>query len=105
MSLATHQTIRTLHRKLSRKAKAEPAFRFYLLYDKIHREDILRHAYALARANAGAPGRDGMTFARIEASGLERWLAGLREELVSKTYRPDPVRRGSLSSAGRGARA
>src|SRR5215831_10939618 len=65
-----------------RKAKAEPAFRFYLLYDEIYREDILRHAYALARANAGAPGTDQMTFAAIEALGLERWLAGLREELV-----------------------
>src|SRR6202795_383155 len=100
MSLATPTTIRTLQRKLYRKAKAEPAFRFYLLYDKIHREDILRHAYALARANAGAPGRDGMTFARIEASGLERWLAGLREELVSKTCRPDPVPRGATPSDG-----
>src|SRR6202040_1203014 len=104
MSLATPTTIRTLQRKLYRKAKAERAFRFYLLYDKIHREDILRHAYALARANAGAPGRDGMTFARIEASGLERWLAGLRAELVSKTYRPDPVRRGSIPKPGGGQR-
>src|SRR6202140_5340705 len=104
MSLATPTTIRTLQRKLYRKAKAEPAFRFYLLYDKIHREDILRHAYALARANAGAPGRDGMTFARIEASGLERWLAGLREELVSKTYRPDPVRRGAIPKPDGGER-
>jgi len=93
MSLVTPEKIRTLQRKLYRKAKAEPAFRFYLLYDKIYREDILRHAYALARANAGAPGTDDRTFAAIEASGLERWLAGLREELVSKTYRPDPVRR------------
>src|SRR5499426_2830244 len=93
MSLATPTTIRTLQRKLYSKAKAEPAFRFYLLYDKIHRQDILRHAYALARANAGAPGVDGITFAAIEAAGLEKWLAGLREELVSKTYRPDPVRR------------
>src|SRR5471032_2329414 len=93
MNLATPEKIRILQRKLYRKAKAEPAFRFYLLYDKIYRADILHHAYAVARANAGAPGTDGMTFAAIEALGLESWLAGLREELVSKTYRPDPVRR------------
>jgi RNA-directed DNA polymerase len=93
MSLATPKKIRTLQRKLYRKAKAEPAFRFYMLYDKIYREDILCHAYEVARANAGAPGVDGMTFAAIEASGLEAWLAGLCEELVSKTYRPNPVRR------------
>src|SRR6202162_4915218 len=105
MSLATPITIRILQRKLYRKAKAEPAFRFYLLYDKIYRADILRHAYALARANAGAPETDGMTFAAVEASGLERWLAGLREELVSKTYRPDPVRRGGITETGGGARA
>ena len=76
MSLATPERIRTLQRKLYRKAKAEPAFRFYLLYDKIHREDILRHADALTRANAGAPGADDMTFAAIEASGLERLAGG-----------------------------
>jgi RNA-directed DNA polymerase len=93
MSLVTPEKIRTLQRKLYRKAKAEPAFRFYVLYDKICREDILHHAYSLARENAGAAGVDGMTFTVIEASGLEAWLAGLREELVSKTYRPDPVRR------------
>src|ERR1700756_1238315 len=93
MSLATPEKIRILQRKLYRKAKTEPAFRFYLLYDKIYREDIFRHAYAVARANAGAPGTDGMTFAAIEASGLESWLAGLREELISKRYRPDPVGR------------
>jgi RNA-directed DNA polymerase len=104
MSLATPVTIRTLQRKLYRKAKAEPAFRFYLLYDKICREDILCHAYALARANAGAPGRDGMTFAQIEASGLEGWLANLREELISKTYRPDPVRRVSIPKPDGGER-
>jgi RNA-directed DNA polymerase len=104
MSLATPEKIRTLQRKLYRKAKAEPAYRFYLLYDKIYREDILRHAYALARSNAGAPGTDGMTFAAIEASGLERWLAGLREELISKTYRPDPVRRVSIPKPDGGER-
>jgi RNA-directed DNA polymerase len=93
MSLETPEKIRSLQRKLYCKAKAEPAFRFYVLYDKICREDILLHAYRLARANAGAPGVDGVTFAKIEEVGLEAWLAGLREELVSKTYRPDPVRR------------
>ncbi len=93
MSLATPEKIRSLQRKLYCKAKAEPAFRFYVLYDKICREDILRHAYGLARANAGAPGVDGVSFAQIEKEGLEAWLAGLREELVLKTYRPDPVRR------------
>src|SRR5258708_40085717 len=89
MSLSTPIAIRTLQRKLYRKAKAEPAFRFYLLYDKIYREDVLQHAYALARANAGAPGVDGMTFAAIEASGLEAWLASLREELVLNPHSPD----------------
>ena len=104
MSLATPEKIRILQRKLYRKAKAAPAFRFYLLYDKIYREDILRHAYALARANAGAPGTDGMTFAAIEASGLEKWLAGLSEELASKTYRPDPVRRVTIPKPDGGER-
>jgi len=104
MSLVTPEKIRSLQRKLYRKAKAEPAFRFYLLYDKIYREDVLRHAYALARSNAGAPGVDGKTFAAIEASGLEEWLAGLREELVSKAYRPDPVRRVTIPKLGGGER-
>src|SRR6201987_2454057 len=104
MSLETPDKIGSLQRKLYCKAKAEPAFRFYLLYDKIYREDILRHAYALARANAGAPGVDGKAFAAIEASGLEKWLAGLREELILKTYRPDPVRRVMIPKPGGGER-
>src|SRR3974390_1370039 len=104
MSLETPDKIRTLQRKLYCKAKAEPAFRFYILYDKICREDILRHAYALARYNAGAPGVDGVTFAQIKEQGLEAWLAGLREELVSKTYRPDPVRRVIIPTPNAGGR-
>src|SRR4051794_9946910 len=104
MSLQTPEPIRTLQRKLYRKAKAEPAFRFYLLYDKIHRADILRHAYALARSNGGAPGVDGITFARIEAEGLDGWLAGLRGDLVAKTYRPAPVRRVMIPKPGGGER-
>src|SRR5208283_1575222 len=104
MSLETPDKIRSLQRKLYCKAKAEPAFRFYLLYDKICREDILRHAYALARANAGAPGVDGVTFKQIDEQGVAAWLAGLREELVSKTYRPDPVRRATISKPGGGER-
>src|SRR6202790_3466913 len=106
MSLQTPEKIRTLQRKLYRKAKAEPAFRFYVLYDKICREDFLRHAYGLARANAGAPGVDEVSFAQIEERGLEAWLAGLREELISKTYRPDPVRRVMIPKPnGEGERA
>src|SRR5437660_10958663 len=104
MSLITPEKIRTLQRKLYRKAKAEPAFRFYVLYDKICREDILRHAYALARANAGAPGVDGVTFVQIDLSGREAWLAGLREELVSKTYRPNPVLRARIPNPNGGER-
>lgn len=104
MNLTTPDKIRNLQRKLYCKAKAEPTFRFYLLYDKICREDILLHAYRLARVNAGAPGVDGMTFAQIEKQGLEVWLAGLRAELVSKTYRPDPVRRVMIPKANGGER-
>ena len=104
MSLETPEKIRSLQRKLYRKAKAEPAFRFYLLYDKICREDILYHAYALARANAGAPGVDRVSFVEIEASSVENWLAGLREDLVAKTYRLQPVRRVMIEKPGGGER-
>jgi len=104
MRLETPDKIRTLQRKLYCKAKAEPAFRFYLLYDKVCRADILGHAYRLARANAGAPGVDGVTFAQIEAAGLDAWLASLREDLASKTYRTAPVRRVMIPKPGGGER-
>ena len=104
MSLQTPEKIRTLQRKLYCKAKAEPDFRFYILYDKICREDVLQHAYRLARRNGGAPGTDGVTFAQIEAAGVEAWLASLREELVSKTYRARPARRVMIPKPGGGER-
>jgi RNA-directed DNA polymerase len=104
MSLAKPKKIRSLQRKLYVKAKAEPAFRFYQLYDTICREDILYHGYRLARANAGMPGVDGVSFEQIEEEGVPEWLAGLREELVSKTYRPDPVRRVMIPKADGGER-
>jgi RNA-directed DNA polymerase len=104
MSLTTPDKIRTLQRKLYLKAKAEPNFRFYLLYDKIYRADVLRHAYDLARANKGAPGVDGVDFAAIEAAGLENWLDGIETELRTKTYQPQPVRRVMIPKPGGGER-
>ncbi|MEZ4552102.1 MAG: hypothetical protein R2874_17000, partial [Desulfobacterales bacterium] len=76
MSLKTPDKIRTFQRKLYLKAKAEPDFRFYLLYDKIYREDILVYAYRLARANGGIAGVDDVTFDQIESEGLNDWLSG-----------------------------
>ena len=75
--LATPKSVQKLQAALHAKAKADPGYRFYVLYDKISRADILAHAYALCRSNKGAPGVDGQDFADVEAYGLERWLGEL----------------------------
>ncbi|MFB3075483.1 MAG: group II intron reverse transcriptase/maturase [Candidatus Methylomirabilales bacterium] len=94
MALSTPSTIRTLQRKLYRKAKSESGFRFYALYDKVSRADILSHAYALVRANKGASGIDGRTWAAIDAEeGKAGFLRKLQAELKSKRYRAQAVRR------------
>ena len=94
MSLTTPMTIRTLQRKLYTKAKQEPAYRFYALYDKVSREDILSHAWRLVRANRGSPGVDGIDFEAIErGEGVETFLRNLARDLKEKTYRAQPVRR------------
>jgi RNA-directed DNA polymerase len=92
--LTTPDTIRTLQRKLYAKAKQEPAYRFYALYDKTYREDILSHAWRLVRSNGGSPGIDGITFETIEqGEGVEGFLRELARDMQAKTYRAQSVRR------------
>jgi len=104
MGLKTPNKIRTFQRKLYLKAKAEPDFRFYLLYDKIYRTDILQHAYRLVKANGGSAGVDGMTFEQVESQGEDQWLSGIREQLRAKTYKPQPVLRVMIPKPGGGYR-
>ena len=104
VSLATPLKLRRLQEALYIKAKQEPAYRFYLLYDKVYRADILAHAYALAKQKGGAPGVDGVTFEDIEAAGLERWLAAVQEALCTQAYRPQAVRRVLIPKPGGGER-
>ena len=92
-NLSTPKSVQKLQMALHAKAKAEAGYRFYVLYDKISRKDILVHAYAQCRSNKGAPGVDGQEFADIEAYGLERWLDELALALRQETYRPEPIRR------------
>ena len=92
-NLATPKSVQKLQTALHAKAKAEAGYRFYALYDKISRDDILAHAYAQCRSNKGAPGVDGQDFADIEAYGVQRWLGELALALRQETYRPDPIRR------------
>ena len=91
-NLTTPKRVQKLQ-ALHAKAKAGAGYRFYALYDKISRDDILAHAYAQCRSNKGAPGIDGQDFADIEAYGVERWLAELALALRQETYRPEPIRR------------
>ena len=93
MSLQAPEKVQKLQQALHAKAKGSPDFRFYALYDKFYREDILAHAYRLARRNGGKPGVDGEDFPAIEAHGVERWLGELAQALKEKRYRASPVRR------------
>jgi RNA-directed DNA polymerase len=103
-SLEIPDKVRDLQIKLYRKAKKEPGFRFYQLYDKVYREDVLLRAWVLAKANHGAPGVDGESFEDIESRGLREWLNGLGKDLHDKTYQPQPVRRVMIPKPGGGER-
>ena len=104
MSLTTPDKIRTLQRKLYLKAKAEPNYRFYLLYDKVYRADILRHAYDTGACQQGCARRRWRGLRGDRSGGLENWLAGIETELRTKTYQPQPVRRVMIPKPGGGER-
>jgi group II intron reverse transcriptase/maturase len=92
-NLTTPQSVQKLRSALHAKAKAEPEYRFYLLYDKVYRADVLEFAYRCCKANKGAAGVDGQRFEDIEAYGEERWLGELAYKLRSKTYEPQAIKR------------
>lgn len=104
MNLRTPTTVRKLQRALYTKAKAEPSFRFYSLWDKVYREDVLQEAWRRCRANGGSAGVDGVRFEDIETEGVEAWLGNLQEELRSKQYRPQPLVRVWIPKASGGQR-
>ena len=93
MSPVTPASVQKLQTALHAKAKESPNFRFYAVYDKVYRKDVLTHAYECCQANGGAAGVDGQRFEDIEAYGVERWLDELAQELKSRTYQPLSVRR------------
>ena len=103
-TLRTPTKLQELQRALYRRAKEDKSFRFYALYDKVYREDVLRHAYELVKANRGAPGPDGKTFEQIEENGSEELLEQLHDELKTKRYKPGAVRRVYIPKAGGGER-
>jgi group II intron reverse transcriptase/maturase len=105
MKLSTPENVQKLRKALYERAKRDPSLRFYSLYDKVYREDVLAHAYALCRANKGAAGPDGVTFEDIERSGGPGpLLARLAEELKTKQYKPGPVRRVYIPKTSGGER-
>jgi retron-type reverse transcriptase len=105
VSLPTlRESVRTLQTALQTKAKNEPATRFYSLWDKVCRIDVLHEAYRRSRANRGAPGADGERFEDIENHGLGDWLERLQQELRAKTYRPKPLLRVWIPKANGGER-
>src|ERR1700733_5061553 len=99
MSLQPPLTVGKLQATLHSKAKETPTYRFYALYDKVYRPDVLAYAYERCRANGGAAGVDDQTFADVVAYGEGRWLEELAQELKGKTYRPQAVRRGWIPKA------
>jgi RNA-directed DNA polymerase len=100
MSLTTPESVQKLQAALHDKAKKSPDFRFYALYDKVYRKDVLTFAYECCKAKGGAAGVDGQTFEDIEAYGAERWMDELTQELKSRTYQPLPVRRVYIPKPG-----
>lgn len=92
-NLSTPISVQKLQMALHAKAKAEAGYRFYALYDKIYREDVLAHAYAQCRSNRGAPGVDRQDFAEVEEYGVQKWLGELALALRQESYQPDPIRR------------
>jgi group II intron reverse transcriptase/maturase len=104
MSLATPSSVQKLQKALHDKVKESPSYRFYTLYDKVFRKDILACAYDRCHANRGAAGVDGQEFEDIEKYGVERWLGELAEELKSRTYQAQPVRRVMIDKPGGGKR-
>src|SRR5450631_2785649 len=104
-NLATPESVQKLQMALHAKAKAEAGYRFYALYDKISRDDMLAHAYAQCRSNKGAPGVDGQEFADVEAYGVQRWLGELALALRNEDYRPDPIRRVFIPKANSTAKS
>ena len=96
----TPSSLQDLRRSLYVKAKAEPAWRFWGLYVHVCKRDTLYEAYRMAKENDGAPGVDGVTFEAIEESGVEKFLAQIRDELVSNTYRPMRARKKEIPKDG-----